>query len=40
MAVDIENRGASVYLELCELQTNTFLSTKETDVCIWKNITR
>ncbi|KAE9522594.1 hypothetical protein AGLY_017016 [Aphis glycines] len=38
MAVEIEKQDPSLQLELCELQTDPFLSAKEIDVSFWKTL--
>jgi len=38
MAVEIEKQDAALQLQLCELQTDPLLSTKEIDVSFWKKL--
>lgn len=38
MAVEIKKQDDTLSLELCELQTNLFLFTKEIHECFWKKL--
>jgi len=38
IAVEIEKQDPSLQLELCELQTDPFISAKEIDVSFWKTL--